>query len=259
MTTRDHAPIGAPCWTDLWTSDVESSRRFYSELFGWEALEPSPEFGGYFMFARDGVPVAGGMGPMPGMPADDRWKIYVATEDIIKTIDVAAANGAEVVSPAMDVADLGKQAVLIDPGGAVVGAWQPGTFPGFTVLNEHGAPSWFELQTRDHAAVVAFYRTVFGWETDVVGDTDEFRYTTVRNPEGEGEVAGIMDATSFLPADSPAYWAVFWEVDDARAMAEQAARLGATVTIDARDTPYGQLAQLTDPTGARFNLRTAPR
>ena len=31
MTTRDHAPIGSPCWVDLWTSDVDGSRAFYSE------------------------------------------------------------------------------------------------------------------------------------------------------------------------------------------------------------------------------------
>ena len=47
MPTRDRAPLGAPCWADLWTSDVEGSRAFYSEVFGWEAQEPSPEFGGY--------------------------------------------------------------------------------------------------------------------------------------------------------------------------------------------------------------------
>src|ERR1700685_3414587 len=111
MTTRDRAPLGAPCWTDLWSSDVESSRRFYAELFGWEPLEPNPEFGGYFMFARDGVPVAGGMGPMGDMPANNQWKIYLATDDIVKTLEVAAANGADIVSPAMDVADLGTQAV----------------------------------------------------------------------------------------------------------------------------------------------------
>ena len=64
MVTRDSAPVGSPCWADLWTSDVEGSRTFYSELFGWEAQEPSPEFGGYFMFTRDGVPVAGAMGDM---------------------------------------------------------------------------------------------------------------------------------------------------------------------------------------------------
>ena len=198
MTIRDHAPAGVPCWTDLWTSDVERSRAFYAELFGWEALPPNPEFGGYFMFTRDGVPVAGGMGPMGDMPADNRWKVYLATDDITKTLEVAEANGAQIVAPAGDVADLGRQAVLVDSAGATVGAWQAGTFPGFTVLNEHGAPSWFELHTRDHAGSVNFYRTVFGWETNVEGDTDEFRYTTLRDPEGEGVLAGIMDGARFM-------------------------------------------------------------
>lgn len=259
MTTRDHAPLGAPCWTDLWTSDVEESRRFYAELFGWEALEPNPQFGGYFMFARDGVPVAGGMGSMPGMPANDQWTIYLATGDMTKTLDVAGANGADILSPAMDVADLGRQAILVDPGGARLGAWQPGTFPGFTVLDEPGAPSWFELYTRDHAGVVSFYRSVFGWETNVVSDTDEFRYTTMGDPEGDGELAGIMDGGNVLPADSPSYWSVYWEVEDAGSAAERAKKLGASVVIDAHESPYGQLAALTDPTGARFNLRTPPR
>jgi uncharacterized protein len=258
MTTRDHAPAGVPCWTDLWTSDVERSRAFYSDLFGWEALPPSPEFGGYFMFARDGVPVAGGMGPMGDAPADNRWKVYLATDDITKTVEVAEANGAEIVVPASDVADLGRQAVMVDPTGATVGAWQTGTFPGFTVLNENGAPSWFELHTRDHAGSVSFYRTAFGWETNVEGDTDEFRYTTLKDPEGEGVLAGIMDGARFMPAGEPTSWYVYWEVDDAAATVTRAAGLGASVVMDCHDTPYGKLAALTDPTGARFNLRTAP-
>src|SRR5690242_9963720 len=141
MTTRMTAPLGAPCWVDLWTSDVEGSRRFYSELFGWEAQAPSPEFGGYFMFTREGVPVAGGMGGMGDMPAGNTWTIYLSTDDIAKTLEAAEADGAQIIGPAMPVADLGIQAVLIDPTGARLGTWQPGTFVGFTVLNEHGAPS----------------------------------------------------------------------------------------------------------------------
>src|SRR5580693_9093295 len=105
MPTRDSAPIGAPCWTDLWTSDVEGSRKFYSELFGWEAQEPSPEFGGYFMFTRDGVPVAGAMGDMGDEPAKNIWSIYLATDDIAKTLEAAEASGAQIISPAMAVAD----------------------------------------------------------------------------------------------------------------------------------------------------------
>jgi predicted enzyme related to lactoylglutathione lyase len=258
MPTRDSAPIGSPCWTDLWTSDVEGSRRFYSELFGWEAQEPSPEFGGYFMFTSKGVPVAGAMGEVGEMPANNVWKIYLDTDDIVKTIAAAELAGAQIVSPPTAVADLGIQSVLVDPTGAHLGAWQAGTFQGFTVLNEHSAPSWFELHTRDYAAAVAFYRSVFRWDTDTIGDSDEFRYTTMRDPSGEGEWAGIMDATAFLPEGVPAHWSVYWEVDDADATVAKVKALGGSVVMDVEDTPYGRLATVTDPVGAQFKLRTPP-
>lgn len=54
MVQRDSVPTGAVCWMDLWTSDVEGSRQFYSDLFGWFAAEPSEEFAGYWMFLREG-------------------------------------------------------------------------------------------------------------------------------------------------------------------------------------------------------------
>jgi predicted enzyme related to lactoylglutathione lyase len=210
------------------------------------------------MFTRDGVPTAGAMGPMGDMPADDRWKVYLASDDAVKTVSAAEAQGAHVTAPVGAVADLGTQAVLVDPTGAQIGVWQPGAFPGFTVLSEHGAPGWFELLTRDHAAAVAFYRTVFHWETDAVSDTEEFRYTTMRDPSGEGELAGIMDAKGFLPADVLSHWSVYWQVDDAAASVAKVKALGGAVVIDARDTPYGLLAEVADPAGARFNLRTPP-
>jgi predicted enzyme related to lactoylglutathione lyase len=255
MPTRDSAPIGSPCWADLWTSDVDGSRKFYADLFGWEAQEPSPEFGGYFMFTRDGVPTAGGMGDMGDMPANDTWKIYLSTDDLATTLEAAESSGAQIMAPAMAVADLGTQAVLIDPTGAHLGAWQPGTFPGFTVLNEHGAPSWFELLTRDHATAVNFYRSVFHWDTNVVGDSDEFRYTTMRDPRGDGELAGIGDATAFIPEGVPAHWSLYWEVDDTDVAVAKVKALGGSVVMDPHDTPYGRLAIVTDPAGAQFKLR----
>jgi predicted enzyme related to lactoylglutathione lyase len=259
MPTRDSAPIGSPCWADLWTSDVEGSRRFYSDLFGWEAQEPSPEFGGYFMFTRNGVPVAGGMGDMGDIPANNTWKIYLASDDIAKTIETAVGEGAQIQVPSMPVADLGIQAVLGDPTGAGVGVWQPGTFPGFTVLEEHGTPSWFELHTRDYAKALNFYRSVFGWDLQTVGDSDEFRYSTMSNPSGEGELAGIMDAKGFLPEGVSASWNVYWEVDDAAASVEKVKALGGSVVEDVQDTPYGVIASVADPSGAGFRLRTGPR
>ena len=199
MPTRDRAPLGSPCWADLWTSDVDGSRAFYSELFGWEAQEPTRSSA-----ATSCSPATGCRWPAPwatwvDMQANDTWKIYLDTDDITKTVAAATAEGAEIIAPAMPVADLGTQAVLIDPTGAHLGAWEPGTFPGFTVLGEHGAPSWFELLTRDYAAALDFYRSVFHWDLETVGDSDEFRYSMMQNPDAEGELAGIMDATG-VPA-----------------------------------------------------------
>jgi predicted enzyme related to lactoylglutathione lyase len=258
MPNRATAPVGAPCWADLWTSDVEGSRRFYGEILGWESDEPNPEFGGYFMFTRDGVPVAGGMPDMPDMPANNTWKIYLASDDIAKTAEAAEAEGATLVTPVMPVADIGIQVVMTDPAGATVGVWQPLTFPGFTVVNETGGPSWFELYTRDHAGSVAFYRSVFHWDTSSISDTDEFRYTTMRDPLGGEDLAGIMDAKSVLPEGTPAQWSVYWQVDDVAATVAKVKALGGTVVIENQDTPYGRLASVTDPAGARFNLRTPP-
>jgi uncharacterized protein len=255
MTTRDRAPSGAPCWADLWTSDVEGSRNFYGEIFGWEAQEPSAEFGGYFMFTRDGVPSAGGMGDMGDMKADNSWKIYFDTPDINQTLDLAQKAGAQILIPASPVGDLGTQSVMLDNSGAALGAWQAGSFPGFTVTEEHGAPSWFELHTRNYDDAVDFYRNVFHWQTSAMGDSDDFRYTTSTDSSGQDLLTGIMDAAAFLPDGINGQWSIYWFVNDVDATAKLVTALGGSVVSEPEDTPFGRLATMKDPSGAQFKLR----
>jgi hypothetical protein len=88
-----------------------------------------------------------------------------------------------------------------------------------------------------------------------MSDTDEFRYSLMLNPSGEGELAGIMDASSFLPEGTPDYWAVYWDVEDVAATVERAKDLGGKLVQGPNETPYGILARLEDPTGASFNIR----
>jgi predicted enzyme related to lactoylglutathione lyase len=240
------------------TSDAGRSREFYSELFGWTAEEPSEEFGGYFMFTKDGAPLAGCMASAPGAPmaAADTWSTYLTTDDAEKTLEAVVENGGEVRVPAMAVADLGTSALVGDVSGAGIGIWQPGTFQGFSVFAETGTPSWFELHTRDYEASVGFYRDVFRWDTQTVSDTPEFRYTTLKDGTGapDGFLAGIMDASGFLPEGVPSYWAVYFGVDDADAALAKATSLGGSIVMPAEDTPYGRLATATDPNGAQFKL-----
>ncbi|MDQ6928265.1 MAG: VOC family protein [Actinomycetota bacterium] len=252
MPKRDTAPTGAPCWVDLMSSDVERSREFYGELFGWEAQPPNEEFGGYFNFTKDGVLVAGGMASQPAPAPSDVWSVYLATDDAVKTVETARAEGSSVHVDPMAVADLGTMAVITDPGGAAVGMWQPGTHKGFGLVGETGAPSWFELHTRDYETAVAFYRDAFGWDTRVISDGPEFRYTI--QVEGETMLAGVVDAASFLPEGVPAHWAVYFGVDDTDAALAKIAELGGSTVTPAEDTPYGRLATATDSTGAMFKL-----
>jgi predicted enzyme related to lactoylglutathione lyase len=182
----------------------------------------------------------------------DVWSVYLATDDARKTVETAEANGAGVIAPAMDVADLGTMAVVTDPGQAAIGIWQPGLHKGFGVFGEPGTPSWFELHTRDYDAVVPFYRDVFRWDTHAMSDTPDFRYTTLG--EGDAALAGIMDSTGFLPHSVPSQWAVYFGVEDTDAALAKIDGLGGSTLIPAEDTPYGRLATAADPTGAMFRL-----
>lgn len=251
MTQRTATLVGAPCWIDLLTSHPEEIRSFYEELFGWTSEDMGAEYGGYITFSQGGLPVAGAMrNANPASP--DRWTVYLSTPDARATADAAVANGGGVLLPAMDVMSLGTMALLTDAGQAVIGVWQPGQHSGFGVLGEPGTPDWFELHTPDYDAVVAFYRDVFRWDAHA-SDTPYFRYTTLG--EGEGMLAGIMDATACLPQGAPAAWSVYFAVQDADAALAKVTELGGTVLMPAVDTPYGRLAQAADPTGAPFKLR----
>jgi len=248
-------PIGAPCWLDLLTSDTARMREFYAGVFGWTAGEAAEQFGGYFMFFADGVPVAGCMPKVPGMPGmegPDRWGVYLSSTDVKGTVDRALAHGGTLREGPMDIADLGVEAVLDDNTGARIGAWQAKSFAGTGAFGRPGTPAYFELLTRDYAASVGFYASVFGWDARIVSDTPEFRLTALQ--DGADTIAGIMDASAFLPADAANFWNVYIQVADTDAALTRITDLGGAVAEAAFDTPYGRLAAATDPGGAWFKL-----
>jgi predicted enzyme related to lactoylglutathione lyase len=251
-------PTGAPCWIDLLTSDADRAREFYCDLFGWTAGEASAEFGGYFMFFREGQPVAGAMPGQPDVDAMDQWGIYLQVDDAHKALESAVSAGAHVRQPAVDIADLGTSAVIDDPGGARIGLWQVNTFAGFGGVREGmGMPAWAELHTRNYDQVVAFYRDVFGWDVHSIGDTPEFRYSTLG--PADDAYGGILDAAAFLPPDAPAMWSVYFGAGDGDGLLARAVELGGSVVTPAEDTPYGRVATVADPMGTLFKLvgRTA--
>jgi predicted enzyme related to lactoylglutathione lyase len=261
VAKRGDSPLGTPCWVDLLTSDPERSAEFYGRLFGWTVEDPGNDYGGYKNFQLKGERVAGCMrnggeteGSGGGVP--DLWSVYLAVADAEATVARVAEHGGQVMVPAMDVMTLGRMAVVVDPGGAVIGMWQPGEHRGFGYVMEPGAPDWFELHTRDYDASLDFYRAVFGWQTHTEGDSPEFRYSTVN--VGDEQYAGVMDASSFLPEGVPAGWTVYFGTADCDHTLSEVVSLGGEVVMKAEDTPYGRLATAADPTGAVFRLHQPP-
>ncbi|MDR6688379.1 putative enzyme related to lactoylglutathione lyase [Arthrobacter sp. 1088] len=236
------------------TSDTDQAKSFYNALFGWTYETGDQEkYGGYITASKDGRLVAGIMQKQADMGAmPDVWSTYLRTDDIKATTEAAAAHGGQVLLEPMDVPEQGIMAMYGDSSGAAIGAWQFGEMKGYEVAAESGAPAWHELLAKDYESAVSFYQSVFGWETAVMSDTPEFRYTTLG--AGDDAKAGIMDAAGFLPEQVPSMWSVYFAVDNTDATVEQATALGATVMEAAEDTPFGRLATLSDPTGAVFKV-----
>jgi uncharacterized protein len=252
VSIRNGAPLGAPCWLDLTTSDIGRAQDFYGTVFGWTFENAGPEYGGYINAAKDSRPVAGLMANRPEIQSPDNWATYFHTADIKATMSAVTEAGGSVCMDTMEVPAKGYMSVVTDPSSAFFGLWQPLEHHGFELIGEAGAPVWHQLTTRDHRAAIDFYRDVLGWRTEQISDTDEFRYTTAWF--GDEQLLGVMDGAGFLPEGVPSHWSTFFGAEDVDKTLQVISGNGGTVVRAAQDTPYGRLAGATDPTGVVFNL-----
>jgi predicted enzyme related to lactoylglutathione lyase len=251
MPAAPVAPVGAPIWFDLSSSDPARSRAFYEGLFGWTAHDTPPDFGGYVNFQKGDALIAGLM-QNPGQGAPDGWTTYLKSDDAAATAEAITAAGGTVLVQPMAVMGLGTMAIALDPTGGVIGVWQPGTMTGYELSQEAGTPVWHDVQTRDYSHEVGFYEKAFGWTTAVMSDTDEFRYATL-TVDGV-DYTGIMDGGGYLPPDAPA------ELERLRhggvnvVDADVDLPLGGTVVTPAADTQFGRIAKIADPTGGTLRI-----
>lgn len=239
---------GTPIWVDLGTPDVAAARRFYREVMGWDSEEGDPQFGGYTLFRTGGKNVAG-VGPLmnPGQPP--AWTTYIKSDDANATAAKVSAAGGQVVMEPMDVSDLGRMVILMDPSGAALGVWQPGQHPGAEVFNVPGAMSWNELSSRDTEVVKPFYKAVFGWDAKTQGEGAQ---TYTEWQLGGRSIAGMMAMPDMVPAAVPSYWLTYFAVADCKGTVEKAQQAGGQVVVQPMDIPQGTFAVLTDPAGATF-------
>lgn len=124
---RESYANGVPSWVDFGATDIETAKRFYSELFGWEWTGTEmPQGGGmYWTASRGGDDVAGAVAFPPNAEMGSVWNTCVNVNSVDRALEKAIDCGAIIVMPAGDVGDAGRFAFFKDPGGAVLGLWQP--------------------------------------------------------------------------------------------------------------------------------------
>ncbi|RFA07934.1 hypothetical protein B7R54_00930 [Subtercola boreus] len=249
MSTVEGYAQGVPCWIDLITSDVDSARTFYGELFGWSyGSYPMPGDATYYMSTIDGRNVAGLMQLAPAMEGDaPAWQTYLAVDDADAAAGRVTDAGGTVLFPVDEIPGSGRMTIAFDPSGAKFGLWQTTGHIGSAVVNQHGAPIWHELQADDPARAADFYSAVTGVEAKT-SDVDGIPYIELL-VEGKSS-AGIMPKQA---ADQPNAWLVYFGAHSPDETAARAAELGGRVLQPAFDIPgIGRMAVLADPQGAVF-------
>jgi predicted enzyme related to lactoylglutathione lyase len=234
------------------TPDFEASAAFYSRFFGWKLSDAGS---GYTTLQLDGLDVAG-MFQLPDAAreagAASRWLVYLATEDIGKQLDKVRPAGGRILSPAFDIPDAGRMAMVADATGAEVGLWEAWGHPGAAVMGKPGSLTWTELLTRSRAAAASFYTAVFGWEVEAVQAGEESFITCSRDGT---PVAGMMEMSAAW-GDTPSFWMPYFAVEDPDAMASLAVSLGGEVAMAPGEVGNRRLAVLRDPLGALFYVVT---
>jgi predicted enzyme related to lactoylglutathione lyase len=251
QTQMEHAP-GSFCWIELVTTDGPGAKKFYMDLFGWDATDSpiGPDMV-YTIYKINGKDVAASFQKTEQMKdVPNHWGSYISVESADETAAKAKSLGGTVVQEPSDVMEHGRQAVIADPTGAHFCLWQPKQHKGVGVKNENNSLCWNELLTTDTERAKAFYTKLFGWKSKT--DGGETPYTEWIN--GEDHIGGMMQIQPFM-GPIPPNWGIYIAVDDCDAKVAQATALGARPYVPPTDIPnVGRFAVLADPQGAVFNI-----
>lgn len=252
QTQTEHAP-GSFCWIELATTDGPGAKKFYGELFGWDAHDsPIGPDQVYTLLRLDGKDV--GALYQKGETMKDvppNWASYISVTSADETVAKAQALGGNIIQGAFDVMEVGRMAVISDPTGAVFCIWQPKVHKGVGVKGEPNSLTWNELLTTDTAKAGDFYTKLFGWVDNTHGGQGH-QYTEFMN--GDTHAGGMMKIEPHM-GPIPPNWGIYFAVEDVDAAAEKAKSLGANLIVPPMDIEtVGRFSTIRDPQGAVFSI-----
>ena len=255
MRIRASYADGQFCRVDLMSRNLSEAKQFYTSLFGWQAIDQDTQGGPPYTIFTLAERQLCGLGQMSdemqasGMPPV--WNSYVSVDDLEKTLARAEQLGATVTMPAMQVVDAGKMAVIQDPTGAFVSFWEKINHWGAAHVNDPNTWVWNELLCNNPNSAISFYSQLFEWrfekeQSDSPNDYWLFENDQLRN-------GGLMQITEDMQG-CPPNWSVYFAVSEIDRATDGVQRFGGQVLNGPFEVSVGQIAVVTDPQGAAFQL-----
>ena len=141
--------------------------------------------------------------------------------------------------------------VSTDPGGAAVGVWQADQHIGAGVVQEPGAMTWWEVNTRAFEDCRRLYAAVFGWSAEPLEAPGVNYDLEAGRPDGRRHAG-----------DDPGVGGYPLGLDDLlrrhrhRRGGRAGRRARRPVGAPPFDTAFGRIAVLVDPAGGHFSVVT---
>jgi uncharacterized protein len=253
-------------WYELMTSDQDGAIDFYTKAVGWSAADhDNPEMGDFrYTIVSAGDHGVGGImqltDEMRAGGARPGWVGYVGVADTDAKAKAIEAAGGRILMEPGDIPNVGRFALVADPGGAPFYLLTPlprDEVPPAPEPTRTGIVSWHELYSSSgDKAAFDFYSGQFGWET--MHEMDMGPMGTYRIFGADGvQLGGMMNKPDNIPAST---WGFYVNVESIDAAIERVKAGGGQVTNGPHEVPGGSwIVQAIDPQGAAFALVSSQR
>jgi predicted enzyme related to lactoylglutathione lyase len=249
---------GKIVWIQLVTPDLAAAKSFYAGLFGWTFQDVPPGANQYAEATLNGYPVAG-IFQKPIKAGEHRqpaWLGFISTGDVDATTKIALQHGAKLLFGPHDIPNLGRDAVLTDPQGAVFAVLASSHSDPPDILARPGDWIWSSLITSDPDTSAAFYQTLFDYEVfNLPSDKSAGHFILSSGGYARASV-------NSLPADAAhvhPHWLYYVRVRNVDTTAAKVVALGGRVLVEPRiDRQGGKIAVVADPLGGPFGLLEWP-
>jgi uncharacterized protein len=250
-------------WYELMTSDQDAAEAFYRAVVGWTTSDSGQPDISYTILSAGERGIGGVMQLTDQMRAGGArpgWLGYIGVADTdAKARSIAEAGGKVVMEPG-DIPNVGRFALVADPGGAIFYLLTPtprDDAPPPADPQTPGLVSWHELYSSlGDKAAFDFYSGQFGWET--MHEMDMGPMGTYRIFGAGGvQMGGMMNKPENISAST---WGFYVNVDAIDAAADRVKANGGQVLMGPHEVPGGSwIVQCVDPQGANFALVSTNR